>query len=84
MALNVPPALRARIDQEATEYFGHVDGLLAALDLMESTEPNDRVFLIAQTLAKGLTGTTQQRLDKATALAAAALERLSRKEHRNG
>lgn len=83
MALNVPPAIRARIDQEAAEYFSHVDRMLEAAALMESTAPADRVALLATGITQGLTGTTEQRLAKATALAAAALERLARKEHGN-
>lgn len=81
MALhNVPPALRAQLDQQAAEYFGHVDHMLAAAGLFESTEPADRMTLIATAITHGLTGTTEVRLLKAVHLAAAALERLSRKE----
>lgn len=79
MLLNIPPGIRARIDQEATEYFGIVDQMLQGAELLESTEPAERVALLATAIHHGLTGTTQERLAKATALAAAALERLSRK-----
>jgi hypothetical protein len=82
MALNVPPHLRACIDQEAAEYFGHVDGLLEAAALLESTEPADRVALLCTAITHGLTGTTEVRLAKAVALAAAALERLSQRGSR--
>jgi hypothetical protein len=83
MALNVPPDRRARIDQEAAAYFGHVDALLQGIALFETTDPADRVALIVTAIAHGLTGSTQERLDKATVVAAAALERLSQKEHTN-
>jgi hypothetical protein len=80
MALNVPPALRARIDQQVAEYSRHVDELLAAADLLESTATADRVAILNTAITLGLTGTTEEQLAKATALAATALERLSRKE----
>ncbi len=76
MALNVPAQLRAHIDQEAAEFFGHVDRMLAAVAHLEPTDPADRVLLLATAIQHGLTGDVQQRLDKATALAAAALVRL--------
>lgn len=77
MALNIPPELLASLDQEAAEYFGHVDRMLEAAAQLETTDPASRVALLATAITHGLTGDLRQRLAKATALAAAALQRLA-------
>ena len=79
MILNLPPALRAQIDQQYAEFSEAVDGLVKSCDLMESTEPVDRANLIATAIYTGLAGDTELRLRKAVHIAAVAIERLSRR-----
>lgn len=80
MSLNVTPAHRAAIDREHAEFNGHVSRMLEAATSFETTEPSERTALIATAIDAGLRGTAAERGRKAIALAAVAIERLSRLE----
>lgn len=80
MSLNVPPALRAQADQELAEYTGIVDGLLKTQLMTDPMDRVSRVATLSYAIASGLTGVGDERLMKAAAIAAVAIERLARLE----
>lgn len=82
MSLNITPAHRAAIDREHAEYAGYVSQMLGAVTGCETTAPAERTALIATAINAGLLGTEAERTHKAIAIAAVAIERLSRMETR--
>lgn len=80
MSPNIPPALRAQADQELAEYTDIVDSLLKSSLMTDPMDRVSRVSTLSYAIASGLTGVGDQRLIKAAAIAAVAIERLARLE----
>jgi ribosome-associated translation inhibitor RaiA len=78
VSLNVTPAHRAAIDREHAEFNGYVSQLVEVVATFETVSAAERTALTATAINAGLRGTDAERANKAIAIAAVAIERLSR------